>query len=548
MAKKLIYGSEAREKLLEGVNDNANAVKATMGAKGRNVLIGNVYGNTPISSKDGVTVSKSIQFKDMEKDMGSVLIKDVCKRTNETSGDGTTCSAVLAQSIINLGVNAIDKGANPQEIKKGVDLAVTQVVKYVKSISKKVDSNNADIKHIATISANNNEEIGKLIAEAVMQTGNEGKIIVEPSSSYETILEKVEGLQVNKGFLSPYFVNKQDKEKCEFINPYILLCDTHIQSAKEVLPLIEDIVKSGRPLLIFCDDLSDEGLQFIVSNVVAKRLNVCVVKCEEFGSNRKQIMDDVATVTGGIFITEATGIKLSKVKLVQDSNSKNVKEFSYLGQADKVIVDKDKTLIIGGKGGQEKIAELAKNLQSQLKTEGGGDNQFLKTRLAKILNGVAILRIGGVSEIEIGEKSDLIDDALQATKSAIEEGIVAGGGSTFIKAIEHIKYPLNANKDLKKGMDIIAEAIAQPFRQILINAGYSDSGRIFSQSPIEGFIEEIKRTAYGYGMNIKTDKMENLLTSGIIDPTKVLRCALENSASVAGTFLLTEVVISDILK
>lgn len=535
MAKNLAYGKEGRKKMLEGVNDMANAIKATMGAKGRNVIIGNLYGNTPKSTKDGVSVAREIVFKDMVKDMGAVLIKDVAIRTSETSGDGTTCASVLAQSIINLGVKQIDKGANPMDIKKGIDLAVSQVVKYVQSVSLKVDSDHGSIKNVASISANNNDEIGQLIADAIRQTGNEGEIIVEPSNSYDTTVEKVDGLQIAKGFLSPHFINQAGKAKCQLDNPYILFFDRKITAIREIMPLLEQTNKEGRELLIFCDDLADEALATIVMNKNRGALKICAVKLPEFGIKRKQVMDDVAIITGGTFITEDMGIKLDRVKI------------PMLGQCDKVIIDKDKTLIVGGKGNPEKIGELAVNLKSQIEEAGDNDKQFLKNRLSKVLNGVAILKIGGVTEIAIKEKSDLIDDALQATKSAIEEGIVSGGGSTFLKAVDCIKYPIDSSRDFKKGMDIIKVAITQPFRQILTNAGVSAKRPLFSDSPIDRYIHEVQNVVYGYGYNVKTEKVENLLASGIIDPCKVLRCSLENAASVATTFLLTEVVISELV-
>lgn len=535
MTNKLSYSSEGREALLKGVKELAAAVKVTLGARGRTVAIGNVYGNTPHLTKDGVTVAKSIRLPNIENDMGAVMVKDAAIRTAETAGDGTTTACILAESIMEQGVAALGAGANPMDLKRGIDKAVTEVVSYIKSVAKKVDSSHADIKKIATISANNDEEIGSLIATAMKQVGNYGEIDTEDGNTYETTVEQLPGIGIERGFLSRHFINVPEKQTCTLINPYILYVDKKLSFVREIMPLLQMVSEEKRSLLIVSDDLSDEALQTVVMNKNRGALLVCAIKCPEFGVRRKIVMDDIATICGGIFITEDMGVKLDKTP----------KEtlFKKLGQAEKITITKDKTVIIGGKGDKEAVAGLIESIKVQLsETQDENEKPFLRTRLAKLTNGVATLRIGGVTEMEIKEKKDRIDDALCATRSAVEEGVVAGGGVTYLNAIRKLLVFTEKNKDVMEGINIVKKAIAAPFRQMLTNAGKSEAEIDFTYESIMA-----KETKYGVGYNGKTEIIENLLDAGVLDPAKVARVALENAASIAGTFLTTEAVISPIM-
>ncbi len=526
--KNLEYNKDARAILLSGVNDLANAVKVTLGAKGRNVCIGNLYGNTPHNTKDGVTVAKNIRFKDMQKDMGAVMVKDVAIKTAETAGDGTTTATILAQSIITQGVEAIDAGANPIDIKKGIDQATLEVVKFIKSVSRPVNAGDERIRSVATISSNNDVVLGDIIAIARKQVGNDGEIYIQDSGTHETTVETVNGMRFERGFISPHFINIPDKNKCELMNPYIVFIDRKLTFVKELLPLLQMVSEEKRSLLIVCDDLADEALQTVLHNKNRGAVIVGAIKCPEIGIRRKMLMDDLATICGGVFITEDMGIKLDKIKKEQ------------LGQANRVIIDRYSTLIAGGYSTDEKRAELVANIKGQIEdAQDNDEKEFLRSRLAKIQNGVAILKIGGVTPLEIEEKKDRIDDALRATKCAVEEGVVAGGGVTYLHGIIELNKFVIDNKDVKKGYEIVKKALASPFRQLLLNGGMEEKEIDFTyESIIEG--------KYGTGYNQKSEKIENLLECGVLDPTTVARVALENAASVSGMFLLTECIISDV--
>jgi chaperonin GroEL len=525
--KNLTYSKDAREILLSGVTDLANAVKVTLGPKGRNVSIGNLYGNTPHNTKDGVTVAKNTRFKDMQKDMGAVMVKDAAIKTAEVAGDGTTTATIIAQSMISQGIAAIDEGANPMDIKRGIDKATAEVVEYIKSVAKPVDSGHANIRDIAIVSANHDVSLGQLIATARKQVGNDGEIYVQESGTHETSVEPVNGMRIERGFLSPHFINVPDKNKCELINPYILMIDRKLSYVKEIIPILTMVSEEKRSLLVICDDLADEALQTVLHNKTRGAIVICAIKCAEFGSRRKMVMDDLATMTGGTFITEDMGLKADKVR----------KE--HLGQASRVVIDRYSSLIAGGFGGDSAREELAKNIKGQLADSTDDEEKaFLRGRLAKVQNGVAILKIGGVTPIEIEEKKDRVDDALRATRCAVEEGVVAGGGATYLQAIHKLNTTVNENKDIAKGYDIVKKAIAAPFRQMLTNGGSTPEQIDFNY-------ESILAAKYGIGYNQNTENIEDLLKSGILDPAMVARVALQSAASISGTVLLTECVISD---
>lgn len=521
MSKDLTFNSEARKKLCDGVDAIANAVKVTLGAKGRNVVIQNGNGS-PHITKDGVTVARSIFLEDSLENIGASLIKEVATKTVDESGDGTTTATVLSQSIIKNGLKAIESGANPISVKKGIDKAVKDIVGELKQLS----SNIVDEKslfNIAKISSNNDDYIGSLISNAFVKVGNDGVITVEESNNNETSVDVIDGVKINRGYLSSYFITNSGKMTAELENPYILMCDKKITLMKELLPLLEKVVYERRPILIISDELDGEALNTLVLNKMNGNIQVCAIKSPEFGDKRRQIMEDISTLTNGTFISNEIGVSLESVELTQ------------LGSAKKVIVSKDSCLIIGGNGDKEQIEKKCDELKKQIeKHKNEEESEFLKTRLAKLANGVAVLKIGGVTETEIREKKDRIEDALCATKAAIEEGYVAGGGVSFIKAALNISYD-GLNDDEKIGFEIVKKSIEEPFVQILKNGG------------VEPFsvIKQVKDGEYGFGYNIKTNTFENLLEAGVIDPTKVLRVALENSASIAAMFLTTECVISE---
>lgn len=524
MAKTLIFGSDGRKKLTKGVNILADAVKVTLGAKGRNVIIGNDFGS-PHITKDGVTVAKSIDLEDPIENMGASLIKEVASKTVDIAGDGTTTATILAQAIINGGLKAVESGSNPMDLKRGIEKATIEVVKYLKSISKPID-NNDSLKQIATISANNDSFIGELIASAVSKVGRDGVITVEESRGHETTITVVEGMKIDRGYLSPFFITDSIKMQAELINPLVLLYSKKISSMKDILPILEKVAQTNRPLLIISEDLDGEALATLVVNKVRGNLSVCAIKSPEFGDNKRLVMEDIASLIGGTFISEQMGNKLEDATL------------GMLGSADKITINKDSCIIVGGKGAKEDIDSRCNLIKLQLeKSESEYDKEKLKSRLAKMKNGVAVLSVGGITETEIKEKRDRIDDALCATRSAIEEGFVAGGGIAYLSSIQTIAV-ITETEDEKLGVSILKKAIESPFRQILENGGVEASAHI----------NEILKSEYGVGFNIKTNKIEDLFDCGVIDPTKVVRVALENASSIASIFLTTECVISETIK
>lgn len=524
MAKNVIFGSDGRKKLTKGVNILGDAVKVTLGAKGRNVVIGNNFGS-PHITKDGVTVAKSIELEDPIENMGASLIKEVASKTVDIAGDGTTTATLLAQAMINSGLKAVESGANPMDLKKGIERATNKTIEIIKSFSKDV-SDNDTLKQIASISANNDNYIGQLISDAVSKVGRDGLITVEESKSHETTIEVVEGMKIDRGYLSPYFVTDSGKMIAELINPYILLYDKKISSMKDILHILEKVAQAQRPLLIIAEDLDGEALATLVVNKLRGTLNVCAIKSPEFGDNRKLVMDDIAALVGGTCISEEKGLKLESADL------------TTLGSAGKITISKDSCIIVSGAGIKEEIQSRCNQIKVQLeKSESDYDKEKLKGRLAKLLNGVAVLKIGGVTETEIKEKKDRIDDALCATRSAVEEGFVAGGGVSYLFAISKLEVNYE-NDDEKIGGNIVKKALEAPFRQILKNGGIEASEHISS----------ILKADYGIGYNVKSNKVENLFETGVIDPTKVVRVALENASSIAAIFLTTECIISEQLK
>ena len=523
MAKQVKYNVEARDSLKRGVDILANAVKVTLGPKGRNVIIDKKFGS-PAITKDGVTVAKEIELKDPIENMGAQMVKEVASKTADIAGDGTTTATVLAQAIVTAGIKNVAAGANPMDLKRGIDKAVTAIVENLKSQSQTVGEDNNKIKQVASISANNDEVIGALIAEAMGKVGKDGVITVEEAKGTETEVKTVEGMQFDRGYLSPYFVTNADKMEAELENPYILIYDKKISNMKELLPVLEKQVQTGKPLLIIAEDLDGEALATLVVNKIRGSLKVAAVKAPGFGDRRKAMLEDIAILTGGTVISEERGYKLENADL------------TYLGTAEKVVVDKDNTTIINGAGQSEDIKARVNQIKAQIETTTSDyDKEKLQERLAKLAGGVAVLYVGAASEVEMKEKKDRVDDALHATRAAVEEGIVAGGGVAFIRAIEALEGMKGANEDETTGIAIVKRAIEEPLRQICQNAG------------IEGSIvvQKIKEGKGDFGFNARTEKYENLLGAGIIDPTKVTRVALENAASIAGMLLTTECVIAD---
>lgn len=521
MSTEILFYSEGRKRALKGINAIADAVKVTLGAKGRNVIISKRYETLRIT-KDGVTVAKSIELEDLIENIGATLIKEVAGKTVDISGDGTTTATVLAQSIINAGVKAVESGANPMDLKRGIEKATGEVIKYLKSISKTADDN-ATLKQIATVSANNDEEIGKLIADAFLKVGKDGIIKVQQAKGHDTTIDIVEGMKIDRGYISHFFITNPEKQVVEMDNPYILLYDGRVVMMNDILPILEQVAKTGRPLLIIAEDLEGEALATLVVNKMQGRLKICAIKSPEFGENSKLIMEDIAALTGATFVSEQLGIKLVQATI------------SLLGSADVVTIDKDSCLIVGGGGIKENIEVRCNSIKNEIANAG---NDYAKekhrTRLAKLKDGIAVLSIGGVTETEIKEKADRVDDALCATLSASEEGYVAGGGVAYLSAIKNIKVNPE-NEDEKIGTTILLKSLESPFRQILENGGVESSA----------YIKEISNSEYGMGYNIKNNKIENFFETGVIDPTKVLRVALENAASIASIFLTTECIISD---
>jgi chaperonin GroEL len=523
MAKQIKYNVEARDALKRGVDILANAVKVTLGPKGRHVIIDKKFGS-PAISKDGVTVAKEIELKDPIENMGAQMVKEVASKTADQAGDGTTTATVLAQVIVTAGIKNVAAGANPMDLKRGIDKAVKAVVENLRSQKKEVGDDFSKIKQVASISANNDDIIGEMIADAMKKVGTQGVITVEEAKGTETEVKTVEGMQFDRGYLSPYFVTNSDKMEVELESPYILIYDKKISSMKELLPVLEKQVQTGKPLLIIAEDLDGEALATLVVNKIRGSLKVAAVKAPGFGDRRKAMLEDIAALTGATVISEEKGYKLESAEL------------SHLGQAEKITIDKDNTTVINGFGKPEDIKQRVNEIKTSIEiTTSDYDKEKLHERLAKLSGGVAVLYIGAASEVEMKEKKDRVDDALHATRAAVEEGIVAGGGVAFIRAIEALEGLKGANDDETTGIAIIKRAIEEPLRQICENAG------------IEGSIvvQKVKEGKADFGYNARTDQYENLIKAGVIDPTKVGRIALENAASIASMLLTTECVLAD---
>ena len=523
MAKDILFDLEAREKLKAGVDALANAVKVTLGPKGRNVVIGKKFG-APHITKDGVTVAKEIELKDPMENMGAQMVKEVASKTADIAGDGTTTATVLAQAIITAGLKNVAAGANPMDLKRGIDKAVTEVVKNLKKLSKEVGKDASKIEQIATISANNDETIGKLISQAMKVVGNDGVITVEEAKGTETEVKTVEGMQFDRGYLSPYFVTNTEKMVTEMENPLILITEKKISSMKELLPILEPVVQAGKSLLIIAEDVDGEALGTLVVNRLRGSLKVAAVKAPGFGDRRKAMLEDIAILTGGQVISEERGMTLENVTM------------DMLGQAQKIDIDKDNTTIVNGKGKKDDIKARVNQIRAQIETTTSDyDREKLQERLAKLAGGVAVLYVGAPTEVEMKEKKDRVDDALAATRAAVEEGIVPGGGVALIRAIETLDKLKGANDDETTGIAIVKRAAEEPLRQIIANSGAE--GAIIVQKVREG------KDDFGY--NARTDKFEKLYAAGVIDPTKVTRIAVENAASIASMLLTTECVIAD---
>ncbi|GAB1462649.1 chaperonin GroEL [Pedobacter sp.] len=523
MAKQVRYNVEARDALKKGVDTLANAVKVTLGPKGRNVIIDKKFGS-PAITKDGVSVAKEIDLKDPIENMGAQMVKEVASKTNDIAGDGTTTATVLAQAIVREGLKNVAAGANPMDLKRGIDKAVTAVVENLKTQSQTVGEDNNKIKQVASISANNDEVIGSLIAEAMQKVGKEGVITVEEAKGTDTTVDVVEGMQFDRGYQSPYFVTNAEKMEAELDTPFILIYDKKISNMKELLPVLEKTVQTGKPLLIISEEVEGEALATLVVNKLRGSLKIAAVKAPGFGDRRKAMLEDIAILTGGQVVSEERGYKLENADL------------SYLGTAEKVVIDKDNTTVINGAGKTEDIKARVGQIKAQIETTTSDyDKEKLQERLAKLAGGVAVLYVGAASEVEMKEKKDRVDDALHATRAAVEEGIVAGGGVAFIRAVEALANLKGANEDETTGIAIVKRAIEEPLRQICENAG------------IEGSIvvQKVKEGTADFGYNARTDVYENLIGAGVIDPTKVSRVALENAASIAAMLLTTEVVLAD---
>ena len=523
MSKQIFFEIDARNKMKRGVDTLANAVKVTLGPKGRNVVIEKKFG-APAVTKDGVTVAKEIELEDPIENIGAQMVKEVASKTADIAGDGTTTATVLAQSIIGEGLKNVAAGANPMDLKRGIDKAVIAVVEHLKKQSQSVGDNNEKIEQVASISANNDANIGKLIAEAMTKVGKEGVITVEEAKGTDTTVEVVEGMQFDRGYISPYFVTNSEKMEAELQNPYILIYDKKISSMKDILHILEKVAQGGRPLLIIAEDLDGEALATLVVNKLRGTLKVAAVKAPGFGDRRKEMLQDIAVLTKGTVISEEQGYKLENADL------------TYLGEASSVTIDKDNTTVVGGKGEKKDITARVNQIKAQIEsTTSDYDKEKLQERLAKLSGGVAVLYVGAATEVEMKEKKDRVDDALHATRAAVEEGIVPGGGVAYIRAIESLDDLKGINDDETTGVQIVRRAVEEPLRQIVVNSG------------IEGSIvvQKIKEGKGDFGFNARTEVYENLFAAGVIDPTKVARIALENAASIAGMLLTTECVISD---
>ena len=523
MAKEIKFNMEARDELKKGVDALANAVKVTLGPKGRNVIIEKKFG-APHITKDGVTVAKEIELEDAFQIMGAQLVKEVASKTGDDAGDGTTTATVLAQSIVNVGLKNVTAGANPMDLKRGIDKAVAKVVEGLKAQAEEVGDDFEKIESVARISANNDSEIGQLIAEAMKKVKKEGVITVEEAKGTDTTVDIVEGMQFDRGYISPYFVTNTEKMECDMDSPYILIYDKKISALKDMLPILEATAQSGRPLLIIAEDVDSEALATLVVNRLRGSLKVCAVKAPGFGDRRKEMLEDIAVLTGGVVISEEKGLKLESTTI------------DMLGRAEKVSVDKENTTIVNGSGSKDAITARVAQIKNQIETTTSDyDREKLQERLAKLAGGVAVLYIGAASEVEMKEKKDRVDDALSATRAAIAEGIVPGGGVAYIRCIPALDKLEGETDDETTGIEIIKRAIEEPLRQIAANAG------------VEGavILQRVKDGKGDFGYNARTNTYENFFAAGVIDPTKVTRVALENAASIAGMFLTTECVIAD---
>lgn len=523
MAKDIKFNMDARDLLKNGVDKLANAVKVTLGPKGRNVIIEKKFG-APQITKDGVTVAKEVELEDRFENTGAQLVKSVASKTGDDAGDGTTTATILAQSIINVGLKNVTAGANPMDLKRGIDKAVSAVVEYIKGHAEVVGDNYDKIEQVATVSANNDPEIGKLLADAMRKVSKDGVITIEESKSRDTHIGVVEGMQFDRGYLSGYFMTDADKMECVMDHPRILIYDKKISNLKDLMPVLQPAAENGMPLLIIAEDVDSEALTTLVVNRLRAGLKVCAVKAPGFGDRRKAMLEDIAVLTGGLVISEEKGLKLEQATL------------EMLGTCDKVVVSKDNTTIVNGAGEKEAIADRVAQIKNEIeKTTSSYDKEKLQERLAKLAGGVAVLYVGANSEVEMKEKKDRVDDALCATRAAIEEGVVAGGGTTYIRAIEKVKALKGVNADEDTGIKIVERAIEEPLRQIVTNAG--GEGAVVVQKVREGNGD--------FGYNARTDVYEDLHEAGVIDPAKVARVALENAASIAGMFLTTECLIVD---
>ena len=521
MAQEILFNIDARDQLKKGIDTLANAVKVTLGPKGRNVIIEKKFG-APHITKDGVTVAKEVELADAYQNTGAQLVKEVASKTGDDAGDGTTTATVLAQAIVAEGLKNVTAGASPMDIKRGIDKAVAKVVESIKSQSEKVGDNYDKIEQVASVSANNDPVIGKLIADAMRKVSKDGVITIEEAKGTDTTIGVVEGMQFDRGYLSAYFVTNTEKMECEMEKPYILIYDKKISNLKDFLPILEPAVQTGRPLLVIAEDVDSEALTTLVVNRLRSQLKICAVKAPGFGDRRKEMLEDIAVLTGGVVISEEKGLKLEQATI------------EMLGTADKVTVSKDNTTIVNGAGAKENIKERCEQIKAQIaSTKSDYDKEKLQERLAKLSGGVAVLYVGAASEVEMKEKKDRVDDALRATRAAIEEGIVAGGGVAYIRALDALEGLQGDNADETTGIDIIKRAIEEPLRQIVANAG--KEGAVVVQKVREGKAD--------FGYNARTDVYENLHAAGVVDPAKVTRVALENAASIAGMFLTTECVI-----
>ena len=523
MAKDIKFNMDARDLLKQGVDQLANAVKVTLGPKGRNVIIEKKFG-APQITKDGVTVAKEIELEDKFENTGAQLVKSVASKTGDDAGDGTTTATILAQSIVNVGLKNVTAGANPMDLKRGIDKAVDAVVEYIKETAEQVGDDYDKIEQVATVSANNDPTIGKLIADAMRKVSKDGVITIEESKSRDTYINVVEGMQFDRGYLSGYFMTDADKMECVMDNPYILLYDKKISNIKEFLPILQPAAESGRPLLVIAEDVDSEALTTLVVNRLRGGLKICAVKAPGFGDRRKAMLEDIAVLTGGIVVSEEKGLKLEQATI------------DMLGTCEKITVSKDNTTIVNGAGDKQAIADRVAQIKNEIaNTTSSYDKEKLQERLAKMAGGVAVLYVGANSEVEMKEKKDRVDDALCATRAAIEEGVVPGGGTTYIRALAKLKNVKGVNADEQTGINIVERAIEEPLRQIVTNAG--GEGAVVVQKVREGEGD--------FGYNARTDVYEDMRKAGVIDPAKVSRVALENAASIAGLFLTTECLIVD---